>query len=82
MTEDIYIWSAVVLHTKDSRFGPLLNHSDGHFRRNADILADDMRSKPNVEFAVVVKTARRKELFDSLFAQLIQADAESREPNT
>jgi RecA-family ATPase len=79
MTDDIYIWSVVSLNAKDSQFGPLLNYSDGHFRRNADALADGTRSKPDVEFAVVIKTARRKEIFETFYARLLQEDAESRE---
>jgi hypothetical protein len=68
------VWSVVWYTGTD--WPPLasrgIRFSDGHFRRNAEILADYYRSGPDIEFVAIVKTERRRELFASLMSQLEQ----------
>jgi hypothetical protein len=68
------VWS-VVWYT-ETDWAPFvsrgLRFSDGHFRHNAEILADYYRSGPDIEFVAIVKTERRRELFASFLDQLRQ----------
>jgi hypothetical protein len=65
------VWSVVWLNAKDRPFfGPGMCFWDGHDRPNAEALARHYRQMPGVERVVIVKTERRRELFDSLMNQL------------